>query len=349
MENWIDLSNIPTKLGQGRHKNNVVYDWANCDNVFANFYYKGIYGRINIIQKYNESNLLIKYNNGTYLMHHQSLLKCRLGRILNQVQNSTKENIKYQKENRLGLTGTNNQGCLMKVIEYNGTKNVIVEFQDNYKFKSKTNWSNFINGTVRNPYYASVFNIGIIGDNQVKINGKHTKEYEAWHDILKRCYSKKLKKERPTYIGVECCKEWLLFDNFCSWLHSQENYQKWLGTERWAVDKDILIKGNKIYSPETCCLVSPEINSLFTKRQNHRGELPIGVVPHFDKYEANYHNGTGKRIHLGYYETPTKAFNAYKSAKKKYIKKVATASYKNHDITKECYEAIMNYKVEMTD
>lgn len=78
----------------------------------------------------------------------------------------------------------------MKIIEYNTSKNIVIEFQDEHHHRAKTSFTNFMNGNLRNPYYASVFNIGIIGNEKTKINGVHSKEYEAWYDILKRCYSK---------------------------------------------------------------------------------------------------------------------------------------------------------------
>ena len=80
----------------------------------------------------------------------------------------------------------------------------------------------------------------------------------------------------------------------------EENYYE-VENERMCLDKDVIIKGNKIYSPETCCLVSPQINSLFTKRQNYRGNLPIGVILYNGKYCAQCNDGNGKSIHLGYF------------------------------------------------
>lgn len=58
----------------------------------------------------------------------------------------------------------------------------------------------------------------------------------------------------------------------------------------WALDKDILVKGNKIYSPETCCFVPQEINNLFTKRKSCRGTLPIGVkyIKENKKFSASF-------------------------------------------------------------
>jgi hypothetical protein len=167
-----------------------------------------------------------------------------------------------------------------------------------------------------------------------------------------RCLDKK-EKERDksvTYKEVVCCEEWLLYENFYEWIHNQKNFKKWLNG-KFTLDKDILVKGNKFYSPETCCLVPENVNKLFIKHGNARGEYPIGVVYHkaSNSFVAQAHDGTGKQVYLGCYDTPEKAFLAYKTYKEALIKQVAKIEYENENITKECYEAMMKYEVEITD
>lgn len=255
---------------------------------------------------------------------------------------------KIQKENRLGEIRTNHQKCIMKIIEYNTVKDIVVEFQDLYKAQVHTQYPNFKKGNVRNPYYPSVYGVGMTG---IKYLSKdHLKEWKTWQDMLRRCYSEKLINKRPTYQSVACCEEWLLFENFYEWLHSQENFDKWYNGKRWCLDKDILIKGNKIYSPETCCLVSNEVNCLFLKSDNSRNNLPIGVSNKEDKFQAYCDNPfTHKKEYLGLYDTPKQAFNIYKKEKESYIKQVAQEEYDKGNITKKCYDAMMKYEVEITD
>jgi hypothetical protein len=118
------------------------------------------------------------------------------------------------------------------------------------------------------------------------------------------------------------------------------------------LDKDILFKGNKIYSPETCCFVPNEINVLLCKNDSKRGKMPIGVyerkMVNGYKYVA-YVNNTKKHFHLGTFDTPKEAFQAYKSAKEAYIKEMATQYYKDGKITERVYDALMKYEVEITD
>ena len=263
--------------------------------------------------------------------------------------------IEKQMIHRLGEEQLNNQCCLMKIVEYNDYRDIVVQFQDKYKAKVHTTYQHFINGKVKNPYIASVYETGMIGSKYpTSINRKHIKEYLCWCCILERCYSNLYKNKYPTYQNAICCEEWLLYENFYEWLHKQPNFEKWSNGERWAIDKDIFIKRNKIYSPDTCCLVPQNVNCLFVKCDAARGNLPIGVTYHeaTQKYRveiSKYHNGRSISEHIGLYTTIEEAFLSYKKAKESYIKKVAEEEYANGNITKQCYEAMMKYEVEIDD
>lgn len=253
--------------------------------------------------------------------------------------------------NRIYEEHYSNQGCLMKIIEYNNSADVVVEFQDEYKFKVNTTYSNFIRGTVKNPYAISIYGVARIGTKYpVSINCQHLKEYKIWHSMLQRCLSEKEKNRNIYCKDAICCEEWLLYENFYEWTHSQDNFEKWLNGKRWALDKDIIIKGNKIYSPETCCLVPQNVNCLLLKRDALRGNLPLGVKQIGNKFEAYCGNPfTKKSEHLGFYDTPEEAFYAYKLHRENYIKQVAKQEYEAGNITKVCYKALMSYSIEIED
>ena len=269
--------------------------------------------------------------------------------------NNSKEEIQRRIELRLGEENVNNQGVLMKIIEYVGYSDITVEFQDQYKGKVHTTYAHFKSGGVKNPYYPSVYGIGMVGDKYLRWKDSiPEKEYVAWVDVLKRCFSESFKKKNPTYKDVTCCEEWLLYENFYEWLHSQDNFDKWYNNKQWNVDKDILVKGNKLYSPETCCLVSNNVNCLFVKCVATRGDLPIGVRYNkvnkkFNVKISKHRNGKAVSEHIGVYDTSEEAFYAYKEAKESYIKQVAQEEYSLDNITKKCYDAMMSYEVEITD
>lgn len=266
------------------------------------------------------------------------------------------KNIRYQKDDKIGELGYNNNNELMKIIEYNNSSDITVEFQDKYKYKVHTQYGNFKNGNVKNAFSKSIYGVGITGNKYpTRINGIKEKEYELWKRMLERCYNKKTKEKQPTYKDVTCCEEWLYYPNFYEWIHSQENFDKWYNGKQWCIDKDILLKGNKIYSPEVCCLVPNNVNVLFIKSDATRGDLPIGVSihpQHKNKYYVQFSASKGdkrKNVFVGLYKNIEEAFNAYKIAKEKYIKQIAQEEYKKGNIIKRCYDAMMSYEVEITD
>lgn len=257
-----------------------------------------------------------------------------------------------RKTNRIGEERLSNQGYLMRIVTYIDCRNIIIEFQDTYKAKVHTSYDSFIKGQVKNPYATTVCGVGIIGNKYpATINRVAIKEYDTWRHMLARCYDKKYKNEHPTYKDAICCSEWLNYENFYEWLHSQENFDKWLKLDKSSLDKDILIKGNKLYSSDTCCLVPHNVNSLFTKRDNDRGDYPIGIHKKNDKFIVQCNNPfTNKRMCLSdNCQTVEEAFIIYKNYKEDIIKKVAKIEYNIGNITKECYEAMIKYQIEITD
>lgn len=257
-------------------------------------------------------------------------------------------NINKQAE-RMGKKNKNNQGYLMTIIEYHNANDIIVEFEDKYRTKINTRYVHFVKGDIKNPYHPDLYNVAMNGNKYPsRLNGNKTKEYRAWVNILIRCYDKKFKEKHKTYQDVICCKEWLLFDNFYEWLHEQENFEQWFNGRLWAVDKDILIKGNKLYCPQNCCLVPPQVNTLFTKRDSARSDFTIGVMQHRNKYRGHV-SINGKQLNMPVRRTIEEAFADYKAIKEDNIRRIAQMEYKEGNITKKCYDAMMSYEVEITD
>lgn len=162
-----------------------------------------------------------------------------------------------------------------------------------------------------------VYGKGVKCDGVARINGKLTKVYTAWMNMLKRCYSPNWLSRYPTYIGCSVCSDWLFFPTFNAWFDSHY-------VEGYHLDKDLLVSGNKVYSPETCIFVPLPINTLFNDHGRARGEYPIGV--YFDKQCGKFKaqlSADGKVKHLGYFDTANEAHRAYLIAKKANIVRVA--------------------------
>lgn len=170
---------------------------------------------------------------------------------------------------------------------------------------------------------------------------KQSVAWRRWESMLIRCYGKDYLNTRPTYEGCRVCDEWLTFSNFKKWF--DENYK-----EGYHLDKDILVKGNKVYSPHTCCFVPHKINTLLLNRGRDRGSLPLGVSKQYNKFQVSV-NEDGECRYIGLFNTIEDAFRAYKNAKEEYIKKIATDYYNRGLIDKYVRDALFRYEVEITD
>ena len=252
----------------------------------------------------------------------------------------------------LGETRLNNQGYKMTIIEYNGYDHIVVEFAEPYHWITESKYSCFINGGIKNHYAPTASGIGITGKKYPTCdeNGNHTREYTVWSNILKRCCIPSVQKRNPSYIGVTVADEWKYFENFYEWLHGQENYEAVSQLENYALDKDILCKGNRIYAPDKCTLVPTRVNNLLLKPTRTKGVLPAGVIyyPRNKKYGVGC-GGRQRRVFLGLYKTIEEAFEVYKQYKETEIQCTATEEFNKGTITRQCYEALMAYRVSITD
>lgn len=213
---------------------------------------------------------------------------------------TSKETKEKQKRERLGEERLNNQGCLMKIIEYNMANDIVVEFQDEFKSRIQTRYSMFQKGEIRNPYHSNVFG-GMTGNKYpVKVNGKTIKEYSTWHNMLDKCANN---KEYTIF------KEWLFYENFYEWLHEQENFDKWYVGARWNLCNSI-VDGNKEYSPEMCYLIPYNLKQMLMRLNINKDNL--------SEYLIEKH----------------KKFTEFK------VKQVAKEELLKGNITSKCYEAI---------
>lgn len=229
-----------------------------------------------------------------------------------------------------------------KVIEYIDFKNVVIEFVET-KFVTVTTTQQIRFGEVRDLLYPSVEGIGI---NDLEFTETHMQPrhpyYYMWVNMLRRSHNV---YSTYAYAGASCDKNWIYFSKFIEDISNIENHIKGV-EDSWQLDKDILVKGNKHYSKETCCFVPKEINSLLVSARQRRGKLPVGVgYNKRDKLFTSTVSIEGKRKSLGCYKDEISAFQAYKLAKEQHIKYIAD-KFKD-EIASNVYEALYNWEIEV--
>ncbi len=163
-------------------------------------------------------------------------------------------------------------------------------------------------GKIKDHMRPSVYGVGYIGFGAYS-KLKYKKIYDDWCNMLCRCYSSAFHSRQKTYIECSVHPDWHNFQTFAEW-HTK-NY-----TEGMDLDKDLLIKGNLIYSEKTCVFVTRSLNTLFNKSEIETGDL-IGSRAG-NKYSASI-NIEGNKVSLGNYMTKQEAHNAWKKAKAKEI------------------------------
>ena len=231
-----------------------------------------------------------------------------------------------------------------KVLKYNDARNVEIQFLSTGYCKV-AEMKEVRNGNIKDPYLPSVCWVGVVGTKYPSSESRrNTKEYKLWKSMLTRCYSDTYKKKHSTYEGCEVSDNFKSYEYFYEWCNSQIGFK-----DGFHLDKDLLIKGNKVYSENTCIFIPKEINSLLTKSTASRGKHLIGV--NWNKknkaFIAQVSKNKRKQEYLGSFNTETEAFNAYKKAKEYFIKEQAEKW--KLQIDERAYNALMNYTVNIDD
>ena len=232
-----------------------------------------------------------------------------------------------------------------KIVKYDDSRNVEIQFVDT-GYRKVAEMKDVRNGNVKDPCVPSVCGVGVTGTKYLSaVNGVITKEYNLWCSMLKRCYNSTYKKKHPTYEGCEVSENFKSYEYFYEWCHNQIGF----GECGFQLDKDLLVKGNKVYSENTCVFIPKEINILLINNTASRGEHLIGVNWCKTKkaFKAQVCKNKGNQEHLGLFSTELEAFNTYKQAKESFIKEQANKWKDNID--PRAYQALMNYTVEITD
>ena len=191
-----------------------------------------------------------------------------------------------------------------------------------------------------------VYGVGLNDKTRpANVDGKSVKEYSLWGDMLKRCFSEKEQTRYPTYRGCSVSDNFLNYTYFYDWCQQQVGFGKVDENGRsWCLDKDLLFKGNKLYSEYTCVFVHQEINKFFNDRGVDRGEYPVGVNFYKKIGKFSAHCTVNSKVkYLGLFNTPDEAFIVYKHFKENLCKQLALKW--QSEIDERLFNAMMKWEV----
>lgn len=190
-----------------------------------------------------------------------------------------------------------------------------------------------------------VYSVGVNdGSRPSYIDKKRTKQHSLWIPMMQRCFSEKIHAKYPTYKTCEVSDNFKNYSYFYDWCLIQVGF----GIDGFSLDKDVVFKGNKKYSEETCFFLPKSINSTIRDTSSKRGLFPIGVTQ--VKENGRFRAITtikNKRVSFGTHSTPEDAFYAYKLNMELHLR--AEANKWRKQIDPRAYEALMNYSIEITD
>lgn len=259
--------------------------------------------------------------------------------------------MKNKRDEYLGKVFTSCEGVEYVIIEYTSCYDLVIKALDGSGYTTSVGTKHVLSRQIKNPLFKSVASVGFLGEGSyigsyINSEGRRVKYkyYGIWKNMLQRCYVES-NKRFSSYggRGVYVCDEWLNFQNFAEWYCDYP-----IKGDDWHLDKDILTKGNKVYSPETCCIIPQEINQTFVLRRDYRGDFPVGV--YFDKSKNKFATRlsvNGVHTTLGVFSTATEAFLVYKQAKENTIKSIAD-KWKT-ELPHAVYNALYAYEVSIDD
>ena len=223
---------------------------------------------------------------------------------------------------------TNEGGSVTVTSISGGSLGVGIKHNDAFGYETTVPLNQLNSGLIKNPFRPTVYGVGYfgVGPYLARYSGRDTKEYATWYNMLSRVYDSRVQVKKPFYVGCIVDARWHNFQVFADWYSNNPfNYPD------YQIDKDILIRGNKVYSPETCCLVPNVINTQFRDMSSYIVDngLPVGVYPAANGKRYRAIHGPVK---LGTHDTMEQAHEVYLNYRREYLYELARRYLNTVDI-----------------
>lgn len=224
-------------------------------------------GEVEIIKKLNSKDVIVKFLNTGYT-RKANIDNVRAGKVKDLT-------VKYEApvEPINEIWSSNNAGDFLVIQKQ--SREVDIIFLETGTTK-RVNINNAVKGKVSDPYRATVYGRGVIGE--IKKKPKWYKQaLQLWQNMFKRCYS--TKDTRGYYGKAFVSLRWHYLPNFIEDLPKLEGFDGWLegynGSEKYNLDKDTILEGNKYYGKDVCRFLPESVNKSFTSKSRERGQKEI--------------------------------------------------------------------------
>lgn len=229
-----------------------------------------------------------------------------------------------------------NRFGVFKVIAYHGCNAVDVQFSDGTIVQSTT--GNIRSGRVRNPNHRMLYNVGYIGvgDYRPSLNSVNTREYNTWNNMFDRVYSETEIRKDPRRLHSKVWEGWHCYQDFAAWCNKQPSWEKY----SWALDKDLLVKGNVDYTPEVCCFIPNRLNTIISKPF-----ISENIHMLSDGYAVQSRDMAGKNRLLRGFKSKDQLIDTCKTQKESIVRAIAS-EYKNY-FPERVYQTLMAWELEV--
>lgn len=231
-----------------------------------------------------------------------------------------------------------------EIIYYGSVEDVLIRFH-NTGYVTKSGMQRIRAGGVVDKLAPTSYGVGYFGENPLavcQVDGKKSKEYVLWQSMMQRCYSSVRHDASPNYIGCSVSDYFKSFGNFYDWCQSQDGFK----LDGWALDKDLLFKGNTMYSEDNCVFLPSHINTFLVKppKPNKTGYIGVSYVEKDKRYKAVI-SKYGKQMPSKYFKTAEEASNEYVKLKKQHAVELADQHKDNLDV--RAYHGLCNYEPDV--
>lgn len=231
-----------------------------------------------------------------------------------------------------------------EIIYYGSVEDVLIRFH-NTGYVTKSGMQRIRTGGVIDKLAPTSYGVGYFGENPLavcQVDGKKSKEYILWQSMMQRCYSSVRHDASPNYIGCSVSDYFKNFGNFYDWCQSQSGFK----LNGWALDKDLLFKGNTMYSEDNCVFLPSHINTFLTKtsKPNITGFIGVKYLNKYNKYTAVLFKNK-KAIYSKYLSSAEEASDEYVKMKKQHAMELADQHKDNLDV--RAYHALCNYEPDV--